>query len=713
MSKAAANVKNETTKSSVSGGTTTTTKQSTISTLKRENSRNQNPDIFLPDNFAHEKKEDRGRRAYKNYVEVENTNRQAFKGIESLLSSLGQAVGLGNIWRFPTMAYQNGGSSFLIPYLVCAFVFAIPAIHMEFVLGQYAAKSPPAVFRRIMPVLEGIGWMFCLVGAIIGIYYMILIAWIGIYLSNTGNAVTLSKCNNQWNNHEGSTCYEGVLQKRCMDMYFIGDNTTSVKIRNLKASGLSDNATKLIYFDGACQDPRNRTMAIATEQFFTNFVISPSTGFTDFNTINWATLGAVAICWVIASIVLIRGMKMIGKLSYFTVLLPYGIIIVLMIRGVTLEGASTGLWYLWKNTNFESVYKLRTWTNAMTQICFSLSIGQGGLMNIASYNKKSYNWYRDAFLLVFCDTLMSLLGGTAVFATLGFLAAQRGVEVPEVIKEGHALAFIVYTEAISQMPIPHLWHALFFIMLFLLGMSTEIVIVEIVCSCLADRFGYLKRHRWVTVSVVSTTFFMLGLVMTTDAGYYWFDLYDEYSAGVSATLGTAFMCIVVAWFYGLDNFREDMNEMWGAPQNWWTRWLGPSSYIWSIVFRFVTPFCAIFAMAVVIYERKYPHKNRADMFPPIFDVLGWFVAALPFFAVPIFAVINIMKFRREKLPVRGAFMLQKQHPAYDRISEKWPEWKKVIGDQLPEQEPGDDDIEFVYADAEDGETGPNEEELIE
>lgn len=40
-------------------------------------------------------------------------------------------------------------------------------------------------------------------------------------------------------------------------------------------------------------------------------------------------------------------------------------------------------------------------------------------------------------------------------------------------------------------------------------------------------------------------------------------------------------------------------------------------------------------------------------------------------------------------------MLQKQHPSYDRISEQWPEWKKAIGDKLPEQEPGDDDLNMI------------------
>ena len=100
--------------------------------------------------------------------------------------------------------------------------------------------------------------MCCLVGAVIGIYYMILISWIGIYLGNTGNAVKLSKCNNEWNNLGNSVCYVGVVQKMCKGLFadFIdkdGNNAT----RNHK------------FFEGRCQDPGNLTMASGTEQFFT------------------------------------------------------------------------------------------------------------------------------------------------------------------------------------------------------------------------------------------------------------------------------------------------------------------------------------------------------------------------------------------------------------------------------------------------------------
>ena len=50
---------------------------------------------------------------------------------EFFLSSLGLAVGLGNVWRFPYVAYQNGGGSFLIPYIIMVFVVGVPVFFME------------------------------------------------------------------------------------------------------------------------------------------------------------------------------------------------------------------------------------------------------------------------------------------------------------------------------------------------------------------------------------------------------------------------------------------------------------------------------------------------------------------------------------------------------------------------------------------------------
>ena len=60
---------------------------------------------------------------------------------EYFLTSLGVAVGLGNIWRFPYICYENGGGTFLIPYCLCLLLCGLPLYFMEMILGQYAGES--------------------------------------------------------------------------------------------------------------------------------------------------------------------------------------------------------------------------------------------------------------------------------------------------------------------------------------------------------------------------------------------------------------------------------------------------------------------------------------------------------------------------------------------------------------------------------------------
>lgn len=69
---------------------------------------------------------------------------------------------------------------------------------------------------------------------------------------------------------------------------------------------------------------------------------------------------------------------------------------------------------------------------------------------------------------------MSVVGGVAVFSTLGYLANQLGKEIPDVVDSGTSLAFIVYPEAMSTMPAHVVWEFLFFIMIFFLGISSEV-----------------------------------------------------------------------------------------------------------------------------------------------------------------------------------------------------------------------------------------------
>lgn len=94
-----------------------------------------------------------------------------------ILAAVGSAIGLGNIWRFPYMVYQNGGGAFLIPYFVAMLAAGIPFIILEFGLGHRFRGSAPKIFSSISRRMEWLGWWQVLVASVIATYYVVVISW--------------------------------------------------------------------------------------------------------------------------------------------------------------------------------------------------------------------------------------------------------------------------------------------------------------------------------------------------------------------------------------------------------------------------------------------------------------------------------------------------------------------------------------------------------
>ena len=95
-----------------------------------------------------------------------------------ILAAVGSAVGLGNIWRFPFITGQYGGSSFLITYLAFVALIGFPAILVEFVIGRRTELNPVGALRELgSGVWSYAGWLFVVTGFIILSYYSVVAGW--------------------------------------------------------------------------------------------------------------------------------------------------------------------------------------------------------------------------------------------------------------------------------------------------------------------------------------------------------------------------------------------------------------------------------------------------------------------------------------------------------------------------------------------------------
>ena len=94
-----------------------------------------------------------------------------------ILAAVGSAVGLGNIWRFPGVAYESGGGAFMIPYLCALLTAGIPILFLDYAIGHRYRAAAPLAYRRIRKPAEALGWFQIMLSFVIAVYYAAVIAW--------------------------------------------------------------------------------------------------------------------------------------------------------------------------------------------------------------------------------------------------------------------------------------------------------------------------------------------------------------------------------------------------------------------------------------------------------------------------------------------------------------------------------------------------------
>ncbi|KAB0393812.1 hypothetical protein E2I00_001245, partial [Balaenoptera physalus] len=236
---------------------------------------------------------------------------------------------------------------------------------------------------------------------------------------------------------------------------------------------------------------------------------------------------------------------------WVTATLPYVVLLALLLRGVTLPGAVDGI-RAYLSVDFHRLCEASVWIDAAIQICFSLGVGLGVLIAFSSYSEFTNNCYRDAIITTSVNSLTSFSSGFVVFSFLGYMAQKHSVPIGDVAKDGPGLIFIIYPEALATLPLSSVWAVVFFVMLLTLGIDSAMGGMESVITGLIDEFQLLHRHRELFTLLIVLATFLLSLFCVTNGGIYVFTLLDHFAAGTSILFGVFMEVIGVAWFYGKD-----------------------------------------------------------------------------------------------------------------------------------------------------------------
>lgn len=287
----------------------------------------------------------------------------------------------------------------------------------------------------------------------------------------------------------------------------------------------------------------------------------------------------------------------------------------------------------------------KVWGDAAVQVAFSLSLGWGGILTLASYKTFHANVIRDSIMIVCITCFTAIYCGFVIFAVLGVMAEAMGVDVKDVASDGAGLAFIVYPEAVTTMPFSPAWSILFFMMVLSLGIGTQIATVTTVVTTITDSSPRLYRLRTLVTIGISVGGFLMGLPLCLGSGMYILQLLDNYVATWSVLIICVVECLVICYIYGVGRFMGDIEAMVGYRP-------GP---IWAFCWAFLTP--AILIVIIILTFLNYEGSTYGNYpFPELVDKLCFGFSFISVFCIPVVALLQWFRYRHIPFAARLNFL---------------------------------------------------------
>jgi neurotransmitter:Na+ symporter, NSS family len=419
-----------------------------------------------------------------------------------ILAMAGNSVGLGNFLRFPVQAVQNGGGTFIIPYLVCFLLMGIPLLWIEWSMGRFGGKkghhSTPFILNSMSP--------------------RPLWKYLGVFGIFTNLAVAAYYC-------------------------YIESWTLSYALHSIKGT-----------FSGLSQT--------AIAQYFDEY-INMSTSF--FGIPNEAVFFFV-ICIAINSFILSKGLVGVERVAKIgmPLLILFGIF--LAIRGLTLgtsavsdqfplANAWDGLNFLW-TPQYDSLLRPGIWLAAAGQIFFTLSVGMGTIHCYAAYLNSKDDIALNATAAGFTNEFVEIVLGSLIVVPIA--AGYFGLDwVKEHMSFGVAFQSMPFLFDQWGTVLSAIAGVFWFGLLFFAGITSSLAMGTPWMAFMRDEFGWSQIKGALSFGFLTMA---LGLPCVLFYQYGFFDQYDYWAGTVSLVVFALAETILFAWIFGIDRGWKEINE---------------------------------------------------------------------------------------------------------------------------------------------------------
>ncbi|MCS7200086.1 MAG: sodium-dependent transporter [Caldimicrobium sp.] len=358
-----------------------------------------------------------------------------------ILASAGNAVGLGNLLRFPSKAALYGGGAFMVPYFISLLLLGLPVMLIEWVIGRYAGRFGHGSMTGIM----------------------------GLFFKQAS-----------WARALGSL---GVAIPILIVMYYLYVESWTLGFAILSLLGRLPEPQPSL-------DPK---MAMAPYVNFFKEYTKPSFLAGVFF---WITL---IINWVILQRGVVRGIELTAKIG-MPLLIAMGLFLGIISLATNNWAGLEGLKFIY-NLNLSGIKDPMVWIEASGQIFFTLSLGMGAIATYASYVKPREDVVKAGLWTAGVNEFVEVIIGASIAIPAAF-AMFGALAIPELAKEGtFRLGFMTMPAILMNLPLGQILSFIWFMLLFVAALTSSLALIQPMIALFEDEMKW-SHTKAVAVSML-------------------------------------------------------------------------------------------------------------------------------------------------------------------------------------------------------------------